>query len=281
MAPMKLTRKQERFVEEYLIDPNAAQAAIRAGYSIKTARAIGHENLTKPEIAAAIEKARAECAERAKLTGDMVVDELRKIAFANMGDYMKSTPEGDPYVDFSTLTPDQTAALAEMTVDFVGGRGENARAVKRVKCKLHDKQAALVTLAGISASSIRRNASPRRSRSTSSSSELPFSPDWLALQRLKEHRAAIQAMSPEQLQKFRHQRSWSSGRPPPPRRGPTPKTRPDRWKTRRFTRIGRRRRTRLSQHSENYRSRARYSASRPWRPPRASASSRLTRSTTV
>jgi hypothetical protein len=78
------------------------------------------------------------------LTGDMVVDELRKIAFANTGDYMKSTPEGYPYVDFSTLTPDQTAALAEVTVDFVNGRGKDAR--KRVKFKLHDKQAALVSL---------------------------------------------------------------------------------------------------------------------------------------
>jgi phage terminase small subunit len=71
---------------------------------------------------------------------------LRKIGFASMGDYMKSTPEGDPYLDFSTLTPDQKAALAEVTVDFVDGRGENARAVKRVKFKLHDKQAALVSL---------------------------------------------------------------------------------------------------------------------------------------
>jgi phage terminase small subunit len=147
MAPMKLTRKQERFVEEYLIDLNATQAAIRAGYSAKTARVIGHENLTKPDIAAAFEKARAERAERTRLTGDKVVDELRKIGFASMGDYMKSTPEGDPYLDFSTLTPDQKAALAEVTVeDFVDGRGANARAVKRVKCKLHDKRAALVSL---------------------------------------------------------------------------------------------------------------------------------------
>ena len=144
---MKLTPKQERFVQEYLIDLNAAQAAIRAGYSAKTARVIGHENLKKPDIAAAIEKARAERAERAKLTGDMVVDELRKIGFASMGDYMKSTPEGDPYLDFSTLTADQKAALAEVTVeDFVDGRGTRARTVKRVKCKLHDKQAALVSL---------------------------------------------------------------------------------------------------------------------------------------
>jgi phage terminase small subunit len=131
-------------VQEYLIDLNAAQAAIRAGYSAKTARVIGHENLTKPDIAAAIEKAMAERAERTRLTGDMVVDELRKIGFANMADYMKSTREGYPYLDFSALTRDQTAALAEVTVeDFVDGRGEETHAVKRVKFKLHEKLSAL------------------------------------------------------------------------------------------------------------------------------------------
>ena len=45
-----LTPKQEHFIEEYLIDPNATQAAIRAGYSEKAANAIGHENPTKPDI---------------------------------------------------------------------------------------------------------------------------------------------------------------------------------------------------------------------------------------
>lgn len=72
------------------------------------------------------------------------LDELRKIAAANILDYMKSTPEGDPYLDFSALTRDQGAVLAEVTVeDFVDGRGEDARAVKRVKFKLHDKLSAL------------------------------------------------------------------------------------------------------------------------------------------
>src|SRR5260370_35393099 len=147
-ARMKLTPKQARFVQEYLSELNGAQAAIRAGYSAKTARVIGHENLTKPEIAAAIEKAMAERAERTGLTGDMVIDELRKIGFANMADYMRSTPQGDPYLDFSSLTRDQTAAVAEVTVeDFVAGRGEGARAVRRVKFKLHDKRATLVDLA--------------------------------------------------------------------------------------------------------------------------------------
>jgi len=51
-----VTEKQKRFVDEYLIDPNATQAAIRAGYSKDTARAIGAENLTKPYIQQAIKE---------------------------------------------------------------------------------------------------------------------------------------------------------------------------------------------------------------------------------
>jgi len=54
---MSLNRKQQRFVDEYLIDLNATQAAIRAGYSEDTARAIGAENLTKPAISAALAEA--------------------------------------------------------------------------------------------------------------------------------------------------------------------------------------------------------------------------------
>lgn len=56
----KLTAKQKRFCDEYLIDLNATQAAIRAGYSEKTARAIGNENLTKPDIKEYIENRMAE-----------------------------------------------------------------------------------------------------------------------------------------------------------------------------------------------------------------------------
>ena len=55
-----MTKKQKRFVEEYLIDLNATQAAIRAGYSPATAKEIGCENLTKPNISEAIAKAMAE-----------------------------------------------------------------------------------------------------------------------------------------------------------------------------------------------------------------------------
>ena len=46
----KLTKKQQRFCDEYLIDMNGTQAAIRAGYSAKTAKQIANENLTKPDV---------------------------------------------------------------------------------------------------------------------------------------------------------------------------------------------------------------------------------------
>ena len=96
----KLTPKQARFVQEYLTNLNATQAAIRAGYSPKAARFVGCKNITKANIAAAIEKAQTRRAERVELTADWVVDELRKIAGVNMADYLKSTTHGDPYRDF-------------------------------------------------------------------------------------------------------------------------------------------------------------------------------------
>lgn len=73
-----LTPKQQRFVDEYLIDLNATQAAIRAGYSQKTAGAIGSENLTKPEIAAAIAAKQQVRAEATELNEQWVIDRLRE-----------------------------------------------------------------------------------------------------------------------------------------------------------------------------------------------------------
>lgn len=82
----KLTAKQQLFVEEYLVDLNATQAAIRAGYSVKTAKEIGAENLTKPNIAEEIEKALAERSKRIGVNQDRVVRELARIAFIKITD---------------------------------------------------------------------------------------------------------------------------------------------------------------------------------------------------
>ena len=76
---MALTQKQRLFVDEYLIDLNATQAAIRAGYSKKTAGQIGDENLKKPQIAQAIKVAMDSRSKRAQINADYVLNRLVEI----------------------------------------------------------------------------------------------------------------------------------------------------------------------------------------------------------
>lgn len=141
----KLTAKQALFVAEYLIDLNATQAAIRAGYSARTARQAGAECLSKPVVAEAIQDAQAKRAEKLEITASWVLEELAKLARANMQDYMAVDAGGDPTLNFADLTRDQAAALQEVSVEtYMEGRGAGAREVKRVKFKLADKRASLV-----------------------------------------------------------------------------------------------------------------------------------------
>lgn len=144
---MALNERQRRFVDEYLKDLNATQAAIRAGYSKKTSEQTASRLLSFVKVKEAIAEAMKNREKRTEITQDKVLRELAKIGFANMADYMKAGADGDPYLDFSKLTPDQAAALVEVTVeDFKDGRGEDARDVRRVKFKLADKRAALVDI---------------------------------------------------------------------------------------------------------------------------------------
>ena len=78
--PSRLTPKQEAFVREYMIDLNATQAAIRAGYSEKTANRIGAENLTKPVIQQAIQEQRKAIEEKCAVTVEWIVSQIAQIA---------------------------------------------------------------------------------------------------------------------------------------------------------------------------------------------------------
>lgn len=82
----KLTAKQQRFVDEYLIDLNATQAAIRAGYSPSTANEQGARLLVNVSISSAISQAMAHRSRRTGITQDRVLRELAKIAFVNAND---------------------------------------------------------------------------------------------------------------------------------------------------------------------------------------------------
>ena len=104
-----LTAKQQTFVDEYLVDLNATQAAIRAGYSKKTAKEIGHENLTKPHIAAAIEAARGDRQGRTLIDQDYVIDVIvETINRCRQADVMRDG-NGDPMV---VELPDGDVAIA-------------------------------------------------------------------------------------------------------------------------------------------------------------------------
>ena len=84
----KLNRRQQIFVSEYLTDFDASRAAVAAGYSKKSARAIGSENLTKPNIKAAIDAAIEERKARLDISAQAVIQELALIGFANMADFI-------------------------------------------------------------------------------------------------------------------------------------------------------------------------------------------------
>lgn len=134
----KLTAKQARFVEEYLVDLNATQAAIRAGYSENAASEIGYENLRKPQIQDAIAKRRQEMQQRTEITADRVLEEYAKIAFF---DPRKLFTADGAIKPVQYWDDDVAAVIGGLDVVEIGDDGEVIGRVK--KLKLIDKKGAL------------------------------------------------------------------------------------------------------------------------------------------
>jgi phage terminase small subunit len=138
------TPKQKLFIEEYLIDLNATQAAVRAGYSKKTAYSIGQENLKKPEIMAAIKKAMDDRSDRAKINAEWVLKRVALIANFNIKKFITTSAEGTAWYDFSAATDNDWYCISEYTHDLiVKGVGDDKHEVNRVKLKTFDKLRAL------------------------------------------------------------------------------------------------------------------------------------------
>lgn len=135
----KLTEKQQRFIDEYLIDLNATQAAIRAGYSVKTAREQASQNLTKLNIQQAISEKMAERSKRTGVNQDRVVMELAKIAFVNAADVIDS----DDATIKAGATADDTAAIQSVKVKVIPTK--EGEGVER-EIRLNDKLKALELL---------------------------------------------------------------------------------------------------------------------------------------
>ena len=154
MAPLQ-NSKHESIAQALISDVERngprAYMSVYPNASIKTARNQICKLQANPAFAARIAELEARLGEMAAAAGLMsameILRELSAIGRANMADYMTVGKSGDPVLHFSDLTREQTAALAEVTVDaYAEGGAEDAREVKKVRFKLHDKRAALVDL---------------------------------------------------------------------------------------------------------------------------------------
>lgn len=138
MGKRTLSDKQQRFVAEYLVDLNATRAAIRAGYSEKTARSVGSENLAKPDIAAAIARAQSKVEKKAEWTAaerlialktifDGTAKEDPRVAVSAIAEANKmqgsyaprknelTGPNGGPVkIDLTNLPPDEIERLISL-----------------------------------------------------------------------------------------------------------------------------------------------------------------------
>lgn len=142
---MPLNPKQEAFVREYLVDLNATQAAIRAGYSEHTAKAQGSRLLTNAAVGAAIAKAQARRANRLEITQDMVLQELAHVGFARITDLVTWDEGRTVFVPSDELEDGQVAAVASIEAEtrtFTREDGDGEM-VHKVKLKLNDKLSAL------------------------------------------------------------------------------------------------------------------------------------------
>lgn len=128
-----LTAKQQRFVEEYICDLNATQAAIRAGYSAKNADKIGSELLGKTRVREALQAVQAARSKRTEITADRVLEQLAKIAFADIKDVVKFGPHGVTIVDCEQVDGTILAEISETRTEAGGSQ----------KVKLNDRMKAL------------------------------------------------------------------------------------------------------------------------------------------
>lgn len=131
----KLTPKQAQFIAEYLIDLNASAAARRAGYSERTAKQAGTENLAKPAIAAAIAAAQAERAQRTQIDADWVLRRLAELASADLADIMNGDGSLKPVAEWPEIWRKGLVAGVEVYEEFAG-IGDDRRQVgwtKKVK----------------------------------------------------------------------------------------------------------------------------------------------------
>ncbi len=142
-----LNDQRMAFVRAYLLDPNAKQAAIKAGYAPRSAEGTGSRLLRNAKVAAAIAEGLAKIRKKLEtefdLTLDDVLREYQRVAFTGMSRFLRIV-DGTPHIDLSACTPADLDLLSEVTTEtFKTGTGVLAKEVLRVKIKPLDRLNAL------------------------------------------------------------------------------------------------------------------------------------------
>jgi phage terminase small subunit len=145
-ASEQFTDKQRKFVLEYRRYNNASKA-VRLTYDCKEeyAAQIGHDLLQLAHVKAYLEGWREQTAKRYQVTEERILEELAKVAYGSIGDFIKFDTAGEPYFDLSEADAEQLAGLGELQIETYWDKGEE-RPVKSMKLKLVPKLGALELL---------------------------------------------------------------------------------------------------------------------------------------
>jgi phage terminase small subunit len=147
--PYSLSPKRWRFVQEYLRDLNATQAAIRAGYSAKRSDQQGYELLSNPEVKAVVDKEKDRIAEELECTRGDIMMELQAVAFANLSDFGEWLEDGTFLVKCMGDIPRHLLGAIQKVENLKSYDREGSLLKEQVKLHLHPKMDALKTLANI------------------------------------------------------------------------------------------------------------------------------------
>lgn len=142
-----------KVVDYYLAmpKPSYAEALVKGGgYTRSTANSSAHKFFQRPDVKLYLEKRRQELADSSGVTTEMLVQQLKSIAFGDLSKYIKVSDRGGLSYDFTGATPDELRLVSDLQVDsYVEGRGSAARNVKKFKFSKWDQLRAIEMLGRI------------------------------------------------------------------------------------------------------------------------------------
>ena len=149
-SEFQITDRMKKFVDEYLIDFNATQAAIRAGYSTDTANEQGSQLLARPDIRELVAEGQRAIAERTQTFQDNAVDELKIVGFSNLADFLTVKDGGIvEQKPFNELTKEQTKCIKKIKQTVRSSHSADGTILHQtavIEIELHDKLKALELL---------------------------------------------------------------------------------------------------------------------------------------